>query len=910
MDCMEHFNSIKSRLFILLFLAILPGIGTIFFQAYTEHKQILANAEHQATQISKQIANAQKKIITDTQLFLKHLANTRTIQQNNIAQCNAFLADIIHLNPLYTNIGIPLANGDLLCNAYTLADKVNVFDREYFQRSLKNKRFAISEFQYDRFTQDTSINFAYPIVAKDQSVQALAVAVVSLDWWSKNLTSFELPSTARAHIFDAEDSIVASYPFKAASLGTSRQAFNFSTNVSDKSDITTEILQGQDGIIRAYTHSKLFQIDDDRYVTMSIGIPFDEAVRKANRKCFLTLISFSIIALLLVCFTVRILRLSILNPIETLNEATQSLAKGQLSKFAISKHSTNELRNLQQCFWTMANKRLEIEQEKNSRNEELNSVFKALPDHFLRLNPQGVILDCKGSTVLENGQKNQDLTGQHICSIFPSKIADKYCDMLKKNSDLVTTWEYALTIQNQEHVFEARMSNIENSEERVVVVRNITQRKKRDKRIWEQAHYDSLTNLPNRSLLYDRTVHAIEEDQKNSLQTALLFLDLDHFKDINDTLGHSAGDLLLQQVASRLKRCIDQHATLARQGGDEFTLLLSHLTTLEYVPIVAQRILDSLSKPFKLNNEMTYISVSIGIAIYPNDSNHVDDLFTMADQAMYAAKASGRNSYKFFTQSMQLYAQTRMQTINDLRQAIEQQQFVLYYQPIVELASATIQKAEALIRWQHPTKGLISPDDFIAIAEETHLIIDIGEWVFQQALEDSKYCIEHIYKQFQISVNVSPVQFSKPESGIEHWCSQMNETGFKKRPIVMEITENLLMDASKETEKRLNTFSDKGIEIAIDDFGTGYSSLSYIREYDVDYLKIDQSFITNLATDSDSFALCEAIIVMAHKLGIKVIAEGIETISQREILIAMGCDYGQGYLFSPPVDFATFKQLP
>jgi EAL domain-containing protein (putative c-di-GMP-specific phosphodiesterase class I) len=368
------------------------------------------------------------------------------------------------------------------------------------------------------------------------------------------------------------------------------------------------------------------------------------------------------------------------------------------------------------------------------------------------------------------------------------------------------------------------------------------------------------------------------------------------------------GDMLLKETAQRLVSCVRSADTVARMGGDEFTVIMSNLDSPISAERIAQNILDKLTEPFQLGEELVYITTSIGISVYPLDGTVVEVLMKNADQAMYAAKEHGRNRYHYFTSSMQDEALTRMHLSSDLRLAMKAEQFRLHYQPIVKLATGHIHKAEALIRWQHPTLGLVSPAEFIPIAEDTGMIIEIGDWVFTEAVSQvSKWRLHD--PDFQVSVNRSPVQFRASSRPHLDWISYLDGLALPGNCISIEITEGLLLDARDAVINQLNDFAKAGIQVAIDDFGTGYSSLAYLRKFDIDYVKIDQSFISNIHFGSSDMVLCEAIIVMAHKLGKQVIAEGIETKEQLDLLIKAGCDYGQGYFFSRPVPASQFENL-
>ena len=427
--------------------------------------------------------------------------------------------------------------------------------------------------------------------------------------------------------------------------------------------------------------------------------------------------------------------------------------------------------------------------------------------------------------------------------------------------------------------------------------------------IWRQANFDPLTNLPNRRMFHDRLEQEMKKSDRAGLPLALLLLDLDHFKQINDTYGHAMGDLLLRDAAQRLGSCVRESDTVARLGGDEFTIILGKLDDPDTVERITRDALRKLAEPFRLKNEVAYVSTSIGIAFYPADAADASLLLKSADQAMYAAKNQGRNRHSYFTAALQQAAQVRMRLVNDLRGALAGDQFRVYYQPIVELSTGGVHKAEALIRWQHPMRGLVCPAKFISIAEDTGMIVDIGDWVFREAARQVAMWRASHHAAFQISVNRSPVQFHSEDSSHSAWFDHLQRLGLPGQSIAVEITERLLLDSSVAVTDQLLAFRDAGMQVSLDDFGTGYSALAYLKKFDIDYLKIDRSFIHNLAPDSNDMALCEAIIVMAHKLGLKVIAEGVETVQQRDLLAAAGCDYGQGYLFSEPVPAEQFEAL-
>ncbi|QFY41770.1 EAL domain-containing protein [Candidatus Methylospira mobilis] len=446
--------------------------------------------------------------------------------------------------------------------------------------------------------------------------------------------------------------------------------------------------------------------------------------------------------------------------------------------------------------------------------------------------------------------------------------------------------------------------------QRVALFSDITEQKRFLSMIQFQANFDELTQLPNRRLFMDRLEHTVKKGQRINRRVGVMYIDLDHFKEVNDTLGHHQGDLLLVEAARRIKNCVRESDTVARLGGDEFTVILDDLHEISNMDRVAQNILDSLSQPFQLDKDEAYVSASIGITLCPDDARSVEDLLKCADQAMYAAKDGGRNSYRTFTADMQESVMMRTRLDKDLRHAQERGQLHIYFQPIVELATGHIHKAEAFLHWRHPELGVISPAVFIPIAEESGTIHGLGEWVFIQAANQARRWRQLPgYEHFQISLNMSPVQFRSNGKDFDSWIRHLHELGLPGNSINVDISEDLLIDTDAITTRKLFLFRDNAIQMAIDNFGSGYSSLSYLKKFDIDFLKIDPSFVRNFEPNSNSYMLAEAMVAMAHKLNLSVIAEGVETKQQSTLLAQLGCDYCQGYLFSKPLPAGEFEQV-
>ena len=422
------------------------------------------------------------------------------------------------------------------------------------------------------------------------------------------------------------------------------------------------------------------------------------------------------------------------------------------------------------------------------------------------------------------------------------------------------------------------------------------------------AYHDVLTELPNRLLLHDRLSHAIELAHRQRQQLAVLFLDLDRFKHINDSLGHAVGDQLLKKVAQCLLTCVRHSDTVSRPGGDEFVLLLTFIEHAEDAAIAAQKILTALALPVQIDGNDLHVTVSIGISIYPDDGADTEALMKGADTAMYHAKENGRNNYAFFKPEMNARAVQRQNIEARLRRALERQEFVLHYQPKINLQSGLLVGAEALIRWQHPEQGLLLPLQFISIAEDCGLIVPIGRWVLREACRQAHAWQQAGLPGITIAVNTSAIEFRTTDF-VDNIRATLAQTQLEPRYLEIELTESVLMRDAASADLVLRDLAALGIKLALDDFGTGYSSLSYLRQFPIDTLKIDQSFVNQLSSNADDATIVSAVISLGQSLKKRVIAEGVETREQYEFLLAQQCDEGQGYYFGPPMPAdALFRQ--
>jgi len=559
----------------------------------------------------------------------------------------------------------------------------------------------------------------------------------------------------------------------------------------------------------------------------------------------------------------------------------------------------------------------------SKESAKYRGLLEAAPDAMVVVNQNGQIVLLNLQAEKQFGYARDELVGQKVTSIIPNGFAERLItDGLRSKAE-ASAQEIGTGVEligrrknGSEFPIELMLSPLESIEGILVTaaIRDISARKESEAyrvltaQMAYSAQHDVLTGLPNRMLLNDRIGQAIALSRRHGKKLAVLFLDLDGFKHVNDSLGHSTGDKLLQSVAKRLGDCVRASDTVSRQGGDEFVVLLSEVQQAEDVAISARRILEAVATAHPIDMHNLHVTTSIGISIYPDDGADAETLIKNADTAMYQAKDNGRQSYQFFEPAMNVRAVERQFIEEGLRRALERHEFALHYQPKIDLKTGEINGAEALLRWTHPAQGPISPARFIPVAEECGLILPIGAWVLREACNQARAWADAGLPAITMAVNVSAMEF-RDEKFLERVLAILSETGIDPRYLELEISESVLMKRVESTAAILQTLRQSGVKVAVDDFGTGYSSLSYLTKFPVDALKIDQSFVRRVSTAGDETTIVKAVIGMAQTLGLRVIAEGVETLGEVTFLRACQCDEAQGYFFSPAVPPLLFANL-
>ncbi|MFA7350344.1 MAG: EAL domain-containing protein [Methylotenera sp.] len=556
--------------------------------------------------------------------------------------------------------------------------------------------------------------------------------------------------------------------------------------------------------------------------------------------------------------------------------------------------------------YAIERKRAELELRQSEA--KVRALYEAVPDLLLFLDHEGRFLEHKPAkdfqTYLEPGQ----FLGRTIQEVMPQEIAEQAMACLEKAAfgGEIACFEYQMVLSEGTSNYESRFIRA-SGEQVLCIVRDISEHKRTEQRLHFLAHYDALTGLPNRLLFNDSLRLAQAHANRTSDTMAVMFIDLDRFKNINDTLGHAIGDKLLQQVGGRVALCVRETDTVARMGGDEFAVILANVREEQDAAVVAEKIIEALRLPFAVDEHEVFIGASIGITFYRPGQDDREILLEKADVAMYHAKERGRNNFQFYSSEMDEVAYERLVLENHLRHALDRDEFILYYQPQVAVESNRIIAVEALLRWQHPERGLVAPGDFISLLEENGLIVPVGKWVLQTACQQGRLWFD-AGTPVRVAVNLSIRQFMHPTL-VEDVAEILKQSGLPPELLELELTESMFMESAASNVGKLVQLKALGVSLAIDDFGSGASSLAYLKDFPIDTLKICQSFVLNLPYNNDDSAIASAVLNLAQAMNFTSVAEGVENDQQADFLRERRCDYFQGYLFSKPLPVDDLDRL-
>ncbi|TVT58960.1 MAG: EAL domain-containing protein [Azoarcus sp. PHD] len=1024
----QFLHSLRARLVALVVLVALPGVAMLAVNAWKGRIEAIEGVQQQAIDTASLLASDQARLIEETRRYLERLAQFPEVQQPASPACSAFLAKVLGLTERYVNLGVPCADGELLCNALPLKTRVNVADRSYIRRALDNGEFSIGEFQTDRAAGVTSVNFAYPVVAPaDGRVVGAAVAVISLSWWSERLAETRLPENSIAYIADADNRIVAHFPEARDRLGLKLGELNIQTPDADSaSNYTVAVSKDGSGITRIFALMRLVDRDFGSPVFVGVDIPFDArmaAIESQAIKGALMLLFFVALMFVTAMWGVRV---SILQPLEQLTRSTGALESGKHQYVAQFKGAL-ELVRLQERFSRMARKRLETEKQLQYSKNYNRMLFETTPVGLALRSRDGRLLDVNPAFAAILGRTIAETKALNYRDIIEPERADDEVRQLERLRVMESCCRYEVDYRHRDgHSIPVRVSSmvlerggerliwssvedvtadkqaeaslrlaasvftharegifITDAEGRIVdanqtfceitgyareefigepanllgsgsqtpdyhaamwrmlrerghwygeiwsdkkggehyaamltissvrdisggttnyvaLLTDITLMKAHEKQLEHIAHYDALSGLPNRVLLADRLKHAMAQSQRRGLSLAVAYLDLDGFKPVNDTHGHDVGDKLLNVLSDRMKDALRDGDTLARIGGDEFVAVLTDLHTRKDGEVVLDRMLQAVAEPVTVDGLVLRVSASIGVTLYPQDAAEAEVLMRHADQAMYLAKQAGKNRCHFFDVSYDAELKALHASRQAVREGFERGEFLLHYQPKVNLKTGVVVGLEALIRWQHPVRGLLVPDGFLPQIEDHVISVEVGEWVIDTVLSQLD-AWRAAGLNLPVSVNVGARQLQQGDFVVRLAALLAAHPGVDPQLLELEIVETNALEDMEQVCELMHACLAMGVRFSLDDFGTGYSSLTYLRRLPAGLLKIDQSFVRDMLDDADDMAIVEGVVGLAAAFQRDVIAEGVETVAHGTKLLELGCVLAQGFGIARPM---------
>jgi len=911
--------SIRARLFVLiLFATLIPAL--VAGMQFLERRNLeIAAARQDLAASARQVAQDLKYTVRATAQLHYGLSRAPELDTQNRAACSTFLADVLGEYPQYTGILTIKPNGELFCDSLRSGRTLNLTDRRYFQDALSAKSPLAVEPVFGRLTGSAVLQIAYAARGATGELKFVLLASLDLEKTMQSRSRTLPRKNAVIALVDAKGTILTWHPdgekLRGSSIANS-PLFRFAQERQGE-QVREDIESG--GVSRIWAASTLPEFPEVGLHVL-VGVSKQDLLTAANRNLGQALATLLAVWLLVFAGTWRLARGVMDRELAEglrIRELNEQLEQRVLERTA-GLESVNQALNR------------EINERKRGEAElRIAAIAFESQEGMMVTDAAGVILRVNRAFTETTGYRADEVVGQSPTLLKSGRHKAAFYAAMWESIHQIGTWQGEVwNLRKNGEVYPAWLTisavkGLGGGVTHYVGTHiDISQRKSVEDQLHRLAFYDPLTQLPNRRLLLDRLEHALAGSARSRHQGAIMFIDLDNFKTLNDTQGHDVGDRLLTEAAQRLQATVRQGDTVARLGGDEFVVMLEDLDTegllAAQVEAVAQKVLAALDRPYRLELSTEsakcktldyHCTASIGVTLFGAHEENVDELLKQADLAMYQAKDSGRNAIRFFDPDMQATVTTRVALEASLGEAVQQRQFVLHYQPQVVGEEHRISGAEALVRWQHPQRGTVSPADFIPLAEETGLILPLGHWVLKSACSQlAAWADQPELAHLTVAVNVSAQQFHQTDF-VDQVLAVLADTDADPHKLKLELTESVLVNNVEDIIAKMKVLQAKGVGFALDDFGTGYSSLSYLKRLPLDQLKIDQSFVRDALTNPNDAVIAKMIVALAQSLGLAVIAEGVETEAQRLFLAESGCHAYQGYLFSRPLPLAGFEQF-
>ncbi len=899
----------------LLGLAAIPLFALMLSLAYDSYRQYAAETAeaYRTAGTIRAISAAQtEQFLAQAKFLLSAISRRPKVQALDMANCDPLLAELKMLQPAYANVLTLDAKGHLVCSAVGIApgQSAGPDPKYYFNEVVRTRQFTVGKPAKGFITGRWVSTLAYPIQNDAGQLTGVVAVAVDLVNYRPMISREDVPPHTVVGIVNSDGVIIARSDDSEKRIGTVSEAAASRVILKERKGTMRSL--DYLGVERFYAFAPIANSDWITFASLDEAAVLGPAIQLAYER-----LAFIIALLLAVAIITSVVARRMAKPVEAISRVMASVGAGAVHERAPLAGPT-ELRQIAAQLNAMLDRRLQAEASLRQSEERFRTAFETSPDaiNFNRLS-DGLYLEVNDGFLRMIGWTREEVIGK------TSKEINVWRHM-EDRQKLVQAMQHDGFIENMEADFvdkngkiitglmSAHVTTLAGVQCILSVTRDITEYRAAKEQIQHLAFYDMLTGLPNRRLLSVRLKQALAASVQHKCRNALLLIDLDDFKTLNETLGHEQGDLLLQQFAKRLSSCVGEGDTLARLGGDEFVVLLEELSrnpqeAATRAEVVAQKILAALHPPYQFGSSEHRSTCSIGIALFDAaQRSDTEEPLKRAELAMYQAKAAGRDTFRFFDPQMQAAVSARVAMESALREALQKNQFSLHYQAQVT-DDGRIVGVEALVRWQDPRRGLVSPAEFIPLAEETGLILPLGSWVLETACTQlARWASQPRMAHLTVAVNVSARQFHHDDF-VDQVLAVLERTGARANRLMLELTETMLVSDVEGVIAKMNALKGIGVGFSLDDFGTGYSSLSYLKRLPLDKLKIDQGFVRDILIDLNDSAIAKMVIALANSMGLTVIAEGVETEAQRDFLARLGCHNYQGYLFSRPLPVQEFE---